>query len=336
MIVCLYGMSCAAFVEPVARDLYDAVRALGAPIELVPLEAALAEPWRWQAAERLYVLPYEPPRRLPPRAAAHGLLGALFPRAATVNSPAVHELCCDALATTERLLARGVVMPDSLITSVPDEARAFVDEHEHAILKAPHCREGGGAVVVFFDDAGTLVGEANDRRYVVELQASGGRRRLAHGVLACPPPFYLQRLVAHVDRRGALGAAQVLRAYIVDGRVVFWSERYRDRHRRPSDFIVTSRLGARYRLLREVSDEAIKLALRAADVLGVRIGAVDLIRSGSEGPYVIAADTDGQHLFIDRQFKYLPEFRSAFDFDAHIALALATPAPEPAVRRTRA
>ena len=71
----------------------------------------------------------------------------------------------------------------------------------------------------------------------------------------------------------------------------------------------------------------------AAEVMGVRFGAVDLIRTGSEGPYVLEVDTDGEHMIIDRQFKQLPEFRSVFDFDHHIAETLVAPVEPTGVRR---
>ena len=128
-----------------------------------------------------------------------------------------------------------------------------------------------------------------------------------------------------VGRHGALKPAQILRAYVVGGQVVFWTERYRDRIRRPSDFIISVAFGARYRFLPEVSDAAKTVARRAAEVLGVRVGAVDLIRTGGEGPYVLEVDTDGHHMMIDRSFKQLPEYRDVHDFDGYIAELLTAP-----------
>jgi len=151
---------------------------------------------------------------------------------------------------------------------------------------------------------------------------------LRHGVLSVPPPFYLQRLISTVGRGGVLRPAQVLRAYVVGGQVAFWTERYRDKIRRPADFIISATFGARYRFVRAVGDSVDGLARRAADALGVRIGAIDLLRAGDDGPFVLEADTDGQHVMIDRSFKALPEYRDVFDFDRMIADALLTPAPE--------
>ncbi len=335
MIVCLFGRSTATFVEPVVRDFQRLATRRRVELTALTVEDALADPMRCRDAERVYVLPFEVPLRMSPELpTTHGLLiRALFPRAAVVNSSVAHDLCWDKVATVQRLLARGVPMPATLMTSEPDEARDFIRTHGHAVLKEPRSCAGHGHLVVFADDAGTIAGEAQDRRYVIELTASGAGPRLEDGVLEYPGPFFLQRLVAGVGRGGALQAGQILRAYIVDGRILFWTERYRDRIRRPSDFIISVALGARYRFLREVSDEAAKVARRAAEVLGVSIGVVDVIRAGSEGPLVLEVDTDGHHMMIDRGFVQLPEFRSTYDFDDAIVQTLTAPAPEPPVRR---
>jgi glutathione synthase/RimK-type ligase-like ATP-grasp enzyme len=334
-IVCLYGATAAVFVEPVVADLQEAAARRRREIVALSIETALAAPLRWRNAARVYVLPFDLPPAVPeePASSSARLLRSLFPKAEFLNAPATHELCWDKIATAERLLDRGVPMPATMITHRPDEARRFVLEHGHAVLKEPRSCGGHGHLVTFADEHGTIVGEAFGRRYAVEFEASGTGRRLEHGVLACPPPFYLQRLVAEVGHGGVLQPAQIVRAYVVDGRAVFWTERYRPRLRRPSDFIINVAFGARYRFLPEVGEAARTLALRAAEVLGVRIGAVDLIRSGSEGPYVLEVDTDGHHMLIDRSFKALPEFRSTYDLDDYIAEALLAPAPEPLRKR---
>jgi len=334
MIACLYGKTAAPFVEPVVADLVRAAARRGVEVTPVTIEELVAARRPWREVERLYVLPFDVPASLSPElpAAPAALLRLLFPEAVLVNSLAAHELCWDKIATTSRLLERGVAMPATLVTSDPAEARDFVREHGYAILKEPRSCAGQGHLVVFAADQGTIAGEAFGRRYLVEL-AAGERRRLEHGVLTCPPPFYLQRLVADVGRGGVLRPAQMLRAYIVDSQLVFWTERYRERVRRPSDFIVNVAFGARYRLLPDASTAARKLAMRAAEVLGVRIGAVDLVRTGSEGPYALAVDTDGPHMMIDRSFKGLPEYRHTFDLDDFIAEILTAPPPQAMTRR---
>ncbi len=334
MIVCFYGDECAPFVESLVRDLAAAAHDHGTEIEPVTLADAIREPWRWRTAERVYVLPFTIPVALPDRFPRAGpeLVHALFPRAEIVNSCSVHEACFDKLATARRLLARGVPMPDTLITPAPAEARDFVAQHSHAILKEPRSCGGEGHLVVSADENGRLVSETRGRRYLLELAAEGEARRLHDGVMTWPAPFYLQRLVAAVGRKGILAPAQVLRAYLVDGQIRFWTERYRERYQRPADFVVNIALGAKYRFLQTVSDENAKVALRAAEVMDVRIGVVDLIRTGSEGPYVLELDTDGEHMIIDRQFKLLPEFRSVFDFDRSIAEVLIAPTQASRVR----
>jgi glutathione synthase/RimK-type ligase-like ATP-grasp enzyme len=256
------------------------------------------------------------------------LIRVLFPRAEVTNAMAAHALCWDKLAAARRLLERGVAMPETLITMDPDEARDFVRHHDQAILKEPRACGGHGHVVLFADQGGTIAGEMPGRRYLVELALSGVGRTLRHGVLTCPPPFYLQRLVTDVGRGGVLRPAQILRAYVVDGQIAFWAERRRDKIRRPADFIISAAFGARYHFVRAVSDAAETLARRAAEALGVRIGAIDLIRAGEQGPFVLEADTDGQHLVVDRSFKQLPDYREVFDLDRMIADVLLAPEEE--------
>jgi len=335
MIICLYGRTCAPFVEPVAQDLQRAAAVLHSEVVPVAIEAAVADRHRCREVTGVYVLPFDVPHGLPPQlpSSTEALVRTLFPRAHVFNDLAVHELCCDGLAVTRRLLGRGIPMPDGLITDDPEEVRVFMLQHEHTVLKEPRTCSGQGHVVVCAGDDGNLVGECHGRRYVLELGAPGTLRRIEHGVMSVPPPFYVQRLVADVGRHGQLSPAQVLRAYIVDGQVVCWTERYREHHQRLSDFIVSVALGARYRFLQTVSEEAQKIALRAAEILDVRFGAVDLIRTGSKGPFVLRVDTDGPRLFIDRQFKQVPEFRRSHDFDRYLAEALVAPTPEPQVRR---
>lgn len=332
--VCVYGATCAPFVESTAHALSAHGVDFDMPIVPLTIEAAIREPWRARHAERVYVLPFDIPGELPAELPANpsGLLRALFPQATFLNSLAAHEVCWDKIASSERLLARGVPVPDTLITHSVEEAREFIARHEQAILKAPRSCGGEGHLVVFSDDEGTIAGETRGRRYVVELDAETTQHHLQDGILSWPAPFYLQRLIAGVGRGGVLRPPQVLRAYIVDGRIVFWTERYRERFRRPSDFILNVGLGARYRFQRGASEEAQKLAARAAEVLDVRVGVVDIVRAGSDGPYVLEVDSDGYHMMIDRSFTQMPEFRVTHDFDRYIAEYLAAPVVEVATR----
>lgn len=334
MILVLFGKTAEPWVAPVVSDIQAAGDAQGGEIAALSLEAALRARREWQSVRTLYVLPFEVPADLPDDLPLDGprLLGALFPRAQIVNPPGVHNLCWDKVASAQRLNERGVPMPETLITMDPEEAADFVRTHEQAILKEPRACGGQGHIVLFADDRGTIGGEVPGRRYAVEFALSGVGRLLRHGVLTCPPPFYLQRLVTGIGRGGVLTAPQILRAYVVDGQIAFWAERRRDKIRRPADFIISAAFGARYHFLRAVSDAAETVARRAAEALGVRVGVVDLIRAGDHGPFVLEADTDGEHMLIDRSFKQLPEFRDLFDFDRQIAEALLEPAPEPQTR----
>jgi hypothetical protein len=330
MIVLLYGAAAEPWVGAIAVDILRAAEAGGGEIVALTLESALRARREWQSVRRLYLLPFDVPADLPPELPldAAQLVADLFPRAEVANAMAAHALCWDKLAAARRLLERGVAMPETLITMDPDEARDFVRHHDQAILKEPRGGGGRGHVVLLADRDGTIAGEVPGRRYVVELALSGVGRTLRHGVLTCPPPFYLQRLVTDVGRGGVLRPAQILRAYVVDGQIAFWTERRRDKIRRPADFVISAAGGARYHFVRAVSDAATTLARRAAEALGVRIGAIDLIRAGDQGPFVLQADTDGQHLVIDRGFKQLPEYRDVFDLDRLIADVLLAPTAE--------
>jgi glutathione synthase/RimK-type ligase-like ATP-grasp enzyme len=330
MIAIMYGAAAEPWVGAVAADIQAAAEARGGEIVRLTLETVLRAHREWHSVRRLYVLPFDVPPDLPEDLPFDGalLVRALFPRAEVLNALPTHALCWDKIAAAQRLHERGIAMPETLITMDPDEARAFVGHHQHAILKEPRSAGGHGHVVLFADRDGTIGGEVPGRRYAVEMVRSGVGRQLRHGVLSCPPPFYLQRLVTDVGRGGVLRPGQILRAYVVDGQIAFWSERRRDKIRRPADFIISATFGARYHFIRAVSDTVETLARRAAEALGMRIGAVDVIRAGDQGPFVLEADTDGQHLIIDRSFKRLPEYRDVFDFDALIAAQLLAGVPE--------
>jgi glutathione synthase/RimK-type ligase-like ATP-grasp enzyme len=331
MIACLYGRAFAPFVEPVLRDLCAAAAMAGGDMQPLTIEAAITDRRRCADVRRLYVLPFDPPPAASPVAPAT-LVRALFPQAEVAISFAVQELCWDKVATQERLLDRGLPVPDTLMTSEPDDVRDFVHRHRFAILKERHTCAGLGHVVVWLEDD-QLVGESGRHRRRLELTTAGGRQ-VCGDQLMYPAPFYVQRLVADIGPRG-VAPGQILRAYIVDGQIAFWTERYRDRYARPSDWIINVSLGAKYRFLHAVSEEAKKVALRSAEVLGVRIGVVDLIRTGSSGPYVLEVDTDSHYMIIDRGFKDVPEYREFFDFDRYVADALVQE-PEPPKPRTNA
>jgi glutathione synthase/RimK-type ligase-like ATP-grasp enzyme len=331
VIVCLYGRVFAPFVEPAVRDLAAAAAAIGGEIQPLTIEAAMADSERRAAVHRVYVLPFDPPPSPHWPDAPMGLVRALFPRVDVATSFAVQELCWDKVATQERLLDRGLPVPDTLMSSEPAEVHEFVRRHGFAIIKERFSCAGQGHVVVWFE-GDQLVGDSGSHQYQIELVADGSRR-LYGDRLVYPAPFYVQRLVADVGPRG-ITPGQILRAYIVDNQVIFWSERYRERYLRPSDWLINVSSGAKYRFVLNVSEEVKKVALRSAEVIGMRIGVVDLIRTGSQGPYVLEVDTDSYHMMIDRQFKEIPDYREFFDLDRYIAEALLVE-PEIPKPRTR-
>ncbi|MBP1685347.1 MAG: RimK-like ATP-grasp domain [Deltaproteobacteria bacterium] len=317
MIACVYGRAFAPFVETVAKDLCAAAAALGGDMRALTLESAMADPAACAVIRRLYVLPFDPP---PPLTAA-AVIHDIFPHAELVTSVALQDLCWDKVATQ---VERGVPVPDTVVSAEPADVHQFVRQHQFAVLKERYGCGGQGHIVVWFD-GDDLVGDSGSHQYKIDL-VPHGQRRLHGERLEYPGPFYLQRLVADIGRRVSPG--QVLRAYVVDSQIIFWTERYRERYRRPADWIINVGLGAKYRFLQDLSEEAKKIAIRTAEVVGVRIAAVDIIRTGSAGPYVLEVDTDSHHMLIDRQFKAIPEYREFFNLEHYIAeTVLAEPPP---------
>ena len=322
MIACLYGRAFAPFVEPVVRDLCTAAAELGGEVRPLTVETAVANPERRAAVRRLYILPFDAP------GPAGAFVRRLFPRVDLVTGIAAQDLCWDKVAAQDRLLNRGVPVPETLISSDPADVYEFVREHEYAILKERYSCAGQGHVVVWLDD-GQLVGDGGSHRYRIDL-VSGGRRQICDDRMTYPAPFYVQPVVGDRGPHG-ITPGQLLRAYVIDGHIVFWTERYRERYRRPADWIVNVNRGARYRFVQNVSEEAKKVALRSTDAMGLRVGVVDLIRTSRGNLYVLEVDTDGHHMLIDRQFKTIPEYREFFNLDRYIAetLLVEPEAPKP-------
>ncbi len=322
---CVYGSAYAPYVESVAQGLVRAVREQGGELAVLTIEEARRRPDRTADIERLYVLPFDPKTDDP---AAE--LKYLFPRAQLINSIPAQDLCWDKIATQERLIQRGVPTPDTLITQDAGEFRAFVKKHEYVVLKEPSSCAGQGHFIVWLDDDGTLLADCGSHQYQLQLVPTGAPT-LRGDVLTYPMPVYAQRLIADRHANG-VRPPKVLRAYVVDGEVVLVTERYRDHYERPSDWIVNVARGARYRFVLNLSSELTKIVMRAAESIGARVAAVDIVRATSAGAFVLEVDTDGYHMFIDRQFKEIPEYRDFFDIDRHIARAIMRQPPEPTVR----
>lgn len=314
MIAFLYGRAFGIFVEPVARTLRDAVVAAGSDAIVMTIEALRQRDPRAVIVDQVYVLPFDAPAGTEPAA----LVAELLPKATIVNSFGAHDLCVDKIATQERLLGRGLPMPDTIITSDARDVYEFVYEHQFALLKEPRSCGGEGHLVVWIED-GEIYGDSGSHRYKLQLVPQGDRLVLGE-TMTYPPPYYVQRMVGGGGRK--VEPPQVLRAYVIDRQIKFWTERYRETYARPSDWIVNVGRGARYRFFADASDDAKKITLRAADILGIRFGVVDLVRTATDGPYIIEADTDGHRMFIDRSFRGLPEYRDIYDFDGAVAQAL--------------
>ena len=317
MIACVYGSAVAPFVEPVVRDLAQAARAQRVNLVGVRIRDLQKSTTERPEVSLIYTLPFDGIAEVEVDAAIH----SHFPKAGWANSSTAHDLCRDRFAFSERMLTRGIPVPETIVTETSEEALDFVRRHEHVVMRESRSPGSRPSIVLFQDSSGTVVGETRGRRYAVEMTEGGSRCSLAHGVLTVPPPYLLQRMVTSVNRTGVLVPAQTLRAYVVDDEVPFWTEFYNERIQRPSDFLL-SRETASTRFVQVVSSEADKLARRVAKVTGMRFGAVDLIRSDT-GYVALGGVTDGSSLIIDRSFKDLPEYREAFDLDMHITAAMA-------------
>lgn len=315
MIAIVYGAAGDVWLEPIALDLQRAIESAGGAALAISIEALARRRSGNHEIDRVYVLPFDPPAER----TAEEYLYELLPAARPIISFAVQDLCWDKIATQERLLGRGLSMPATVITSQPRDVAEFVRRHEYAIIKHPSSCGGSGHFVVWYED-GELLADCGSHRYRMQLVAAG-EPSLTGDLFALPAPYYVQRLVGERGRKG-LQPPQVLRAYIADEQVRFWTERYRDSYARPSDFIVNLARGARYRMLHEVSEDARKAAVRAADILGMRFGAIDFVRTSQDGPLILEAECDSYHVAVDRQFKQLPEYRDVHDFDTFIAQAL--------------
>jgi len=330
MIACLYGELYAPFVEEIVRDVRRAAAAAGGAVWPITVEAAGAQRERCAEVHRLYILPFDPPAKVEPAETPSTLVQALFPRAEVVTPFAVQDLCSDKVATQERLVDRGIPVPDTLISSEPAEVYDFVRTHGYAVLRDRYACGSQSHIALWLDE-GHLVGDSGSHQYRLDLVRQG-RRQLQGVHLTYPAPFYVQRLIADIGPRWVT-PGQVVRAYVIDHQIAFWTEAYRDRYHRPADWISTGGPDGRYRFLQNVSEEAQKIALRTADVIGMRMGAVDLVRTGSSGPYVLEVVVDSYRMIIDRQFKQIPEYRDFFDLDRYIAEALLIEPTPVATRR---
>ncbi len=316
MIAVVYGRPYWPFVANAVEDLCAAVRfSQRASAEAVCLEEALASNRSYPYVERLYLLPFDAASA----AEAAQKLARVFPNGRPLIPLAVQDLCWDKLDTQERLVSRGVPVPETLVTHDGREVQDFAKRHGFAILKQRFGCGGSGHWVIWQDGAGLM---ADNGYNAYRLDFSGGPERIAQDRLFLPPPYYVQKMIG-THAQGEFRPGQVLRAYVVDNEVRFWTERVRSVYRRPGDWIVNVSRGAHYRFLLSVSEQTEKTALRAARVLGAAVAAVDIIRTDATGPLVLEVDTDGYHMLIDRSFKDLPEYRDYFDLDNYIAALLA-------------
>lgn len=324
----LHSRVFAPWVDPIVNDLVLAAKSLGEEIEPILLDELLPYYRMREDVERLYVLPcIAPPDKLVP-----DLVRSRLPRAFPFIPFEVQDLCWDKIATQRRLIDRGIATPETLLTDDPLEVARFVKHHTYAILKEPSGCAGAGHWVLWFED-GRLMADNGLSAHRAVLGAAP-RVQVIDEELHYPPPYYVQRLVGTYTRYG-FEVGQVLRAYVVDEEIPFWSERYREHYRRPGDWILNVARGAKYRFVLSVSEETKNVALRAARAVGARVAAVDLVRTSADGPLLLEVNTDGYHMCIDRSFKNLPEYREYFDLDRYIARAILSTEQSTVVRRLR-
>lgn len=327
MIVVVYGKPYEPYVGEAANALCAALHQRGAKAESICLEAALAERRVIEAAERAYILPFDANHAVE----AARLVAQVLPTARPLVPFKSQELCWDKISTEERMVERGIGVPETLVTHNASDVIDFVRRHRFAILKQRFGCAGVGHWVLWREEGGIM---ADNGTVAYQLELGEGQPHIDGKRLLLPPPYYVQRMIGTFEH-GQFRPGQVLRAYIVDDEIRFWTERFRERYRRPGDWILNVSLGARYRFLLSVRDAAENAALRAARAVGAPVAAVDLIHTSASGPLVLEVNTDGYRMIIDRSFKKLPEYRNFFDFDFYIAQLLAQREARSDVRAAR-
>lgn len=325
----VFGRPYAPYVERPARDLCRAIESRRSTTTImVCVEDAWAKALVFETVQRVYVLPFDAESS----AEASRRMSRLFPNGRPLVPFAVQDLCWDKLATQQRLVSRGVAVPETLVSQDTAEVRDFVRSHGITIFKARFGCAGVGHWVVW-EEGAVFMADNGFNAYRLELAAPPAR--IEGDRLMLPPPYYVQKMIGTYTR-GEFVPGQLLRAYVVDNEVRFWAERYRESYRRPGDWILNVSRGAKYRFLLSVSEETEKTALHAARAVGAPVAAVDIVRTATSGPLVLEIDTDGYHMFIDRSFKEIPEYRDYYDLDAYIGRMLASTEPRIRVRSLRA
>lgn len=330
-VICLYGPELESYLAPVIEALGRAVGWGGGELALTTPERAWRHRPFTEPAESLYILPFDAmPEDAPADAGA--FIEACLPKVPIATSMAVQDLCDDRLATQERLLTHGVPMPETLVTDSFGEMKRFVRRHEAAVLRDPR-QAGGLPDIVLWVEGGQVFGDCGSHRYQL-MKSDADRPRLVGDELHHPGPFYLQRLIAKFSR-GNVVPGPSLRAYVVAGEVRFWTERSRSAYRRPAEWVSRNRPDEIVRFVQDVSSDAEKAAVRAAEAVGARHCAVDIVRTAGAGPCVRDIVVDGRHTIVDRSYKSRPEFRDHFNFDRHLGFAL-VPHPEVVAERAAA
>lgn len=233
----------------------------------------------------------------------------------------------DKRATTEAFKKHGVAIPETLISSNSNELAAFVKNHRVAILKPTHGAGGGNILFLVWKD-GTVYARVPQDGRIVELPCEFKHYTTRHSRLYSPHThdgrvhIHGEVVVQEVIQPEGRWNESVLKVYVVDGRAAFGVELTRSAST-PEESIITY-ANAEHRLVdvKSIPKEAVELAVKAAAALGLRACLVDLIKKN--GGWV-ALETNGDNIYTihDRGYRFAQGFKPEFDFDEHLASALA-------------
>ena len=163
--------------------------------------------------------------------------------------------CRDKRTCLQHLRSHGIRVPDSVITNNPQELRGAIDRigPPPVVIKLLNSTQG----------LGVILGETeNSSASIMEAFLQMGEKVI------------LQKFIREVN-------GSDIRVFIVDDKIIATMERVAP----PGEFRSNLHRGAEARTV-FLSDEECELALQAAQVMGLKVAGVDLLRS-AQGPMIL-------------------------------------------------
>lgn len=233
----------------------------------------------------------------------------------SVNPLKSQKICFNKIKSDMIFRRFRLPVPPAITTINPEEVRRFISNYNEVIFKERESCSGAGHFIA--DRKYAFVGEDRlpyeliDKNSVADFNAKIERKKLI-----CRPPFYLQAFLMPDE-------PAVWRAYLIEGEIIFFSKRYRDKINGRKDYIINAARGAKYRLEEKMS--AIECHVSAikdmmAD-LKLKVATLDFIISENR-IYFLEMDCDGIYTFICRGFKNAENYEEKYDLDFHIAKML--------------